>query len=121
MLCKRAQKNKRMMNKVMRNLNNNILNDSLWCGRFVAKMKAFHYQWYEDGSGVCCRYVYEFKDLKTGHTKTYCFDGIDATPSFRGRIFWAMNNFITEECDVWRVDRDSPDYPYNDKTVYRKR
>lgn len=121
MICKRAKKNKRMMNKVMRALNDNILNDNLWHGRFVSRMKAFHYQWYEDGSGVSCRYVYEFKDLKTGQTKLYYFDGLDARPPFHWHVFWAMNSFITEVCNVWRVDKDSPDYPYNDKTIYRTR
>lgn len=121
MICKRAKKNKRMMNKVMRALNDNILNDNLWRGRFVARMKAFHYKWYEDGSGISCRYAYEFKDLKTGHTRIYYFDGLDVLPLFQVHIYHTMNHFIVEECDVWRVDKNSPDYPYNDKTVYRKR
>ena len=31
-----------------------------------------------------------------------------------------MNIFIIEDCHVWEYDKKDPNYPTNDKTVYRR-
>ena len=42
----------RAMNKLIRDMNNNIKNDDLWLGRFYAKQIDSDWQLYKDGSGA---------------------------------------------------------------------
>lgn len=123
MLCKRAQKMKRKVNQQMRLMNENILEDSLWKGRFEVRMDSFHYRWYEDKSGVDMYFVLKYIDHKTGKYWLRGYHGYQIDGSFLGgwHMFQDMNTYITEICKVWDVGRDSPDYPTNDKTVYRRK
>lgn len=111
----------RSANKTIRDLNDGILHDDLWRGRFYARQKKYWKQEYEDKSGLQVIFLYEFVDLKTGQTKEYWFDNLDLdyNMSFKYRIWKAMNDFIVEVCDVWR--KEGCDALYADKTVYRTR
>lgn len=111
----------RSANKTIQILNDGILHDDLWRGRFYAKQKKYWKQEYEDKSGLQVIFLYEFVDLKTGQTKEYWFDNLDLdyNMSFKYRIWKAMNDFIVEVCDVWR--KEGCDALCADKTVYRTR
>ena len=121
MICKRAKKIKRDINRSMRRMNQNIVNDNLWRGRFEVRMEQFQYCWYEDKSGIDARVLLRYIDLKTGKVWRKWYDDIELSSRFGGwRLFSDMNNFIVEECKVWDMDRDDPNHPRNDKTVYRR-
>ena len=64
----------RSANKTIRSVNDGILHDDLWRGRFYARQKKYWKQEYEDKSGLQVIFLYEFVDLKTGYTKEagYC-------------------------------------------------
>ena len=117
----KIKKHIRSANKTIRDLNDGILHDDLWRGRFYARQKKYWKQEYEDKSGLQVIFLYEFVDLKTGQTKEYWFDNLDLdyNMSFKYRIWKAMNDFIVEVCDVW--GKEGRDALYADKTVYRTR
>ena len=121
MLCNRAKKIKRDINRSMRHMNENIANDYLWRGRFEVRMEQFHYHWYEDKSGVYAYVLLRYTDLKTGQTWKKWYSDIEISGRYSGwHLFMDMNNFIVGECKVWDVDKDDPNHPKNDKTVYRR-
>lgn len=96
----------------LKELNRNILKDSLWKGRFYAKMLGFQRYFYPDNSGMNFLFKLEFVDLKTGITQIGYFDEYDINTA---RLFWAMNDFIVMFVNAWQDD------PKNDTTVYRSR
>lgn len=121
MICKRAKKIKRDINRAMRRMNQNIVNDDLWRGRFEVRMEQFHYGWYEDKSGVYAHMLLRYNDLKTGQTWKKWYNNIEISGPFGSwKMFLDMNSFIIEICKVWDMDRDDPNHPRNDKTVYRR-
>lgn len=121
MICKRAKKIKRDINRSMRRMNENIVNDDLWRGRFEVRMEQFQYRWYEDKSGIDAHVLLRYTDLKTGKVWRKWYNDIELSSHFGGwHLFVDMNNFIVEECKVWDMDRDDPNHPRNDKTVYRR-
>ena len=111
----------RAANKVARCVNNSIAEDHLWRGRFVMRQKSFQYYQYSDKSGLRVLFEYEFEDLKTGQKKTYLFNDLemDFNEPFVSHVWWAMNSFIVEYCDVWR--EDGKEAIYADKTIYRRK
>lgn len=111
------KKELRRMNKLIRQMNDDIKNDSLWRGRFYARQKYVQHGTYpDDHHSIWCFFVYEFIDLKTGFKKDVYFDPYSTTsPFLPGDIFRKMNDFIVEDCKVW----DEPDVN-TDKTVWRK-
>lgn len=117
----KIKKHIRSANKTARHMNNIILNDNLWRGRFYMRQKSVQWEQYSDKSGLNVLYCYEFVDLKTGFTKDYWFDGLtmDFNSSFNGKVGWTMNKFIVEDCQVW--EKEEREQLYSDKTVYRTR
>lgn len=111
----------RSANKTIRCVNDGILHDDLWHGRFYARQKKYWKQEYEDKSGLHVVFLYEFIDFKTGQTKDYWFDNLDLDYNmfFKYKIWQSMNDFIVKECDVWR--KEGRDALYADKTVYRRK
>lgn len=111
----------RSANKTIRCVNDGILHDNLWRGRFYARQKKYWKQEYEDKSGLHVVFLYEFIDLKTGQTKDYWFDNLDLDYNmfFKYKIWQSMNDFIVKECDVW--GKEGRDMLYSDKTIYRRK
>lgn len=111
----------RSANRVAKSINDSIAKDDLWRGRFVMRQKSFRYYQYSDKSGLRVWFEYEFEDLKTGQKKTYLFNDVemDFNGPFISHVWWAMNSFIVEYCDVWR--EDGKEAIYADKTVYRRK
>lgn len=115
----KIKKHIRSANKTARWMNNIILNDDLWRGRFYMRQKSVQWEQYCDKSGLNILYCYEFIDLKTGFTKDYWIDGLELEYNgpFTFHVWQKMNDFIVKECDVWR--KEGRDALYADKTVYR--
>ena len=107
----------RRVNKVVRDLNENIRRDNLWRGRFWIRQKEFCCRPYFDHSGLEGYVILEFHDLKTGYSSDKLFDLINFEAPFTWHLFREINQFITEECDVWR--KEGCDALYSDTTVYR--
>ena len=89
----------RKLNKVLRQMNQNIKEDTLWRGRFY--VKPIGHQWYrfEDGSGWNMYVVVRFIDRVSGITwdvgndvNSFCFGA---------KIWRLMNEFITERAPTW--------------------
>ena len=107
---------KRKIVKVIKDLNDNILYDEQWRGRFYVTCGAIQYANYVDGSGTYGWAYLTFCDLATGQVSQAIFDDLDFT-MFNGYKVWErLNSFIVDDCDVWR-DKDIN--VYEDKTVYR--
>lgn len=111
----------RSANRVAKTINASIAEDELWRGRFVMRQKKFQYFQYDDKSGLHVTFWYEFEDLKTGQKKIYLFNNLemDFNEPFKSHVWWTMNSFIVDYCDVWR--EDGKEVIYADKTVYRRK
>lgn len=101
-LCsKNRKRHQRAMNKLMRDLNKNIENDSLWQGRFYVKQTAAQWHEYEDKSGAELWVVLSFIDKKTGMT----YETAETVNHWRmwngSHLWWEMNNFIVEKVKAW--------------------
>lgn len=110
------KKHQRAVNRIVRRLNKSIENDELWRGRFICRQKEAYFVTYEDRSGATLTVRLQFYDKKTGITANYFTHSDALTGIFGvGRLFWEMNDFIVNICDVWRKED-----PRQDKTDYRE-
>lgn len=110
------RKHQRRMNQLMRRMNKNIENDTLWRGRFKVISGKTEFFCYEDKSGyeLVCEVI--FVDKKTGHTARH-YDSVNSWSFWNGGQLWRkMNEFITEDCKVWS---EKPG-PRQDTIDYRK-
>lgn len=107
------KKHQRALNKVIKNINHSLLQDDLWMGRFYIKQGSYSYFYpYEDGSGWNLYVVLEMHDRLTGQKKEIG-DEVNHFCMWNGsKLFWELNSFIVETCDVWRQDPrpGSPEY-----------
>lgn len=116
---KELKKLQRAANKYVQKLNDNILNDDLWRGRFIVRQVNRYDYRYGDGSGYHCTIKFEFKDLKTGQTKIF-YEPLYFTSFLIGNnLFSLMNDFIVKDCDVW--SKETTQELKNDKTIYRRK
>lgn len=106
------KKHQRAINKQMRLVNKLIEEDSLWRGRFVIRQREYYFGQYRDKSGWYMYNTLEFRDKKTGFTKTICESAHHWL--FGSVMAWDMNNFIVQDCKVWENEN-----PYKDLTDYR--
>ena len=106
----------RMLNQVMRAMNKNIANDTLWKGRFIVRQLNGELFRYEDGSGSYYFVSIALVDKKTKQIKVIWEDAnVLARSLGNSCLFWEMNKFITEDCDVWKKED-----PRLDRTDYNK-
>lgn len=100
---KNRKRHQRAMNQLMRAMNENIENDDLWKGRFYVRQVAAQWYGYEDESGELW-VVLRFIDKKTG----FYWETAETVNHWRwingNRLWWAMNEFITERTNVWQTD-----------------
>lgn len=111
---KNRKVHQRAMNKLVRQMNNGIHNDNLWLGRFYAKQIDSSWHLYEDGSGAELYVRLKFIDRKTGITYDTSWETVNHW-RFGAYLYWEMNNFIVEKCDVWRKE----DPVHDDRVDYR--
>lgn len=108
---KQLKQLQRRVNKRIRAINNNVLNDSLWNGRFIIYQVDRYFKRYGGDYSVLAKL--KFVDLMTGKSK-YCWLNDYEIMSYQ--IWFDFNNFI---CDCRQeTEKDGFD-PYEDKTIYR--
>ena len=113
---KELKKIQRKANREIRKINKNLLEDTLWKGRFYIKQTNRIDRSYSDHSGYFILFTFEIKDLKTNLSKeTYYYMNSEyLSTRFSWTLFEEINNFIVMDCGVW----ESGD-PREDKTIYR--
>lgn len=94
------KKHQRLLNREMRRINNSVYNDPLWKGRFYMRQVRSEFLRYEDKSGYELFSVIELRDRQTGITKK--IGAFVNSLCWGSRLFWEMNNFIVEDCNVWK-------------------
>lgn len=119
MACfKDRKKQQRKLNKIIKEVNQRMKDDSLWRGRFQIKQlrsdyRPFPRDYYE--KGFCDDgdfYIeLEFVDKKTGKTKKSWYQPLSL---FENRIYVQLNDFIVSYCDVWSEEPS----PYEQTEVY---
>ena len=100
----------RWLNYACRMMNKNIYDDDLWRGRFVVEQVYTNMEWFEDKSGGIMYCLLRFRDKKTNQTVLWSTDCL----TVNSQLWWRMNKFITEDCDVW-----SKEDPYKSKESWR--
>ena len=107
MACfKDRKKQQRKVNKIIKEVNQRMKDDSLWRGRFQIKQLRSDYRPFpRDYCDYGNFYVeLEFIDKKTGKTKRSWYH---PPLFFREYIYTVLNNFIAIYCDVWS-EKPSP-------------
>lgn len=116
MACfKDRKKQQRKINKIIKEVNQRMKDDSLWRGRFQIKQLRSDYRPFpRDYSDYGNFYVeLEFVDKKTGKTKRSWYQSLSL---FENHIYvlLLLNDFIVFCCNVWR---EKPG-PYEQMEVY---
>lgn len=118
----------RKLNKLIRQVNNNIANDDFWQGRFVFRQINAAFERFPDNSGGILYSLIRGYDKKTGYYKDAWIKYAPYFNFFNGYHLWEMaNTFIVEYTQVWQED-PRPSYAtainFNhilvDKSVWRK-
>lgn len=98
------KRHQREINRLVRQANKSIENDSLWLGRFVIhQVKSPQWSIYKDKSGAEYFVHLEIIDRCTGR----CWIGADTVNGWRTalgngwRLYEFINWFIVEYCNVW--------------------
>lgn len=110
------KRHQRAINGAVRKINKQIENDPLWRGRFVVRQIDADFHTFEDGSGSILTVMLRFYDKKTGITDDILADSYATSMWGSAKLFWAMNDFIVNTCDVWSSKNEHPKY---DLTDYR--
>ena len=101
---KNRKRHQRVMNDLIRKINQNIKNDDLWRGRFYIRQIAAQWYEYEDKSGAELLVILRFIDKKTG----FYWATAETVNHWRwgngGRLALAMNDFIVKRTKVWESD-----------------
>lgn len=107
MACfKDRKKQQRKVNKIIKEANQRMKEDSLWRGRFQIKQLRSDYRPF---SSDYCDYgdfyvELEFIDKKTGKIKRHWYHTLSL---FENYIYAQLNNFIVVYCNVWS-EKPSP-------------
>ena len=107
MACfKDRKKQQRKLNKIIKEANQRMKDDSLWRGRFQIKQLRSDYRPFpRDYSDYGNFYAeLEFVDKKTGKTKRSWYHPFSL---FENHIYGLLNDFIVSYCDVWS-EKPSP-------------
>lgn len=114
-ICSTDRKvHQRKLNKLIRRMNKNIREDDWWKGRFFARQYSAEFYRYEDGSGgELCVYLrfYDKKDMKY---QEYYGDSCSLCHWGGARLWWTMNEFITNVTSTWKSDTHPKDVDKSD-------
>lgn len=97
-------------NKIIRALNKNLAQDSLWRGRFYVHQWAAEFERFDDNSGGYLKLMLDVRDKKTGMYKRFYTNNYD----IRMDLWTYVNDFIVFDSHVW----DDINIVKNDKTNY---
>ena len=114
MACfKDRKKQQRRVNKIIKEANQRMKDDSLWRGRFqIKQLRSYYHPFPRDYGNYGNFYVeLEFVDKKTGKTKRSWYH---PPLFFEKHIYVLLNDFIVSYCDVWK---EKPS-PYEQTEVY---
>lgn len=101
---KYRRKHQRALNRLMRQMNRNIKEDTLWRGRFVVRSGKSIFHRYEDNSGYELYVELIYRDKKTG-IEWRKHNTLERYLFCKGALIWReMNDFIVEVVDVWRKE-----------------
>ncbi len=112
-----VKKTMRKVNKVIRKLNKNIANDSLWKGRFVVRIIDRQRKRFEDNSGYWYRFTLQFIDKETGYYSLAWLNDLAFTFGGGAKIWWIMNDFIIKDINVWKKPQGKNNSSYIDKPI----
>lgn len=104
------------LNKLIKEVNKAIENDSLWNGRFVFHIMDSAFERFEDGSGGILHVVIRGYDKKTKVYKDYTLNYAPYFNFIKFNILDIANKFITEDTNTWKNGNN----PYNEKMDYTK-
>lgn len=114
---KLRRKYQRKLNKIVKNINKSIEEDSLWNGRFVFHIMATDFERFSDGSGGMLYTIIRGYDKKSKVYKDYILQYAPFLPFAQANIWRIVNKFITEDTDTWHNGNN----PYKEvKIDYRK-
>ena len=88
------RKHQRKVNKLVRQLNNNIKNDWAWLGRFEMRQVHSDFIIFSDKSGSYLSCYFEIIDKLSAQRKLV---KIEESPFMEYDLWRAMNDFITED------------------------
>lgn len=110
----KMKKHQRRMNYFVRQVNYNIIQDSLWQGRFyIRQYGATFKHTYLDGSGSVLIVKFRLYDKKTGAIAETFYDTVNAWCMFSGiRLFEIMNKFIVEVEGNFQYNCSGPHLEY---------
>lgn len=101
----KPKKYKRLISRTLRCMNKSIEQDPLWKGRFIVRLIGTpQKRVYEDRSGMEYFVTMRFIDKQTGIYRDHPAEVNSACMWNGSKIFWAMNNFIIQDCKVWEED-----------------
>ena len=102
------------MNALIRKINKCIEEDDLWQGRFfIRQYSADEFYKYEDNSGGTLYVTLRFYDKEDMKYQEYCGDTCVICHLNGARLWWTMNEFITETSSAWQGHN-----PYENKKSY---
>ena len=104
------------LNKLIKEVNKAIENDSLWNGRFVFHIMVTDFERFSDNSGGMLYTIIRGYDKKSKMYKDYDLQYAPYLSFAHVDIWSTVNNFITKDTDTWYNGNN----PYKDKTDYTK-
>lgn len=110
---KLRKKYQHKLNKLIKEVNKAIENDSLWNGRFIFHIMDSVFERFKDSSGGMLYVVIRGYDKKTKFYKDYTLSYAPYLNFTNFDILHIVNKFITEDTDTWKNGNN----PYNDKKI----
>ena len=104
------------LNKLIKEVNKTIENDSLWNGRFVFHIMVTDFERFSDNSGGMLYTIIRGYDKKSKMYKDYDLQYAPYLPFAHVDIWSTVNKFITKDTDTWYNGNN----PYKDKIDYTK-
>ena len=107
---KNRKKAQKIINKCVRAFNKNLLEDSLWRGRFFVHQVKSEWREFNDKSGGILWCWIEIRDKKTGLYQGFAIDNYNT----EWKLWISGNDFIVERSGVWQdinlVKNDTTDW-----------
>lgn len=101
------------INRLVKDLNKSIEEDSLWNGRFVFHIINTDFERFSDGSGGMLYVVIRGYDKKTNFYKDYSMDYAPYLKLSKSTLWGMANKFITEDSDTWTKGNN----PYKEEKI----
>lgn len=112
---KLRKKYQHKLNKLVKNINKEIEEDSLWQGRFVFHIMETFFERFEDGSGGMLYAIIRGYDKNTQAYKDYIIEYASFFRFAKLDLWKKANKFITEDTDTWTKGN-----PYQERKDYTK-